>query len=163
MERRSKSASASRTASPSKTARKRSPKSTLAGENVAASHARELAWTGQHERAVAACSDGLVSETSADARLELLDVRAESQVALGRFDDAAADAAAMVEIASAMDTPAARAVALNRRALVEMRQGKLDDAVTTAKRALASARSARSERLHADSLYRLAEAQMRVR
>ena len=48
MNRRSKSNSASRTASPTKAARKRNPKSTLAGENVAATHARELAWTGQH-------------------------------------------------------------------------------------------------------------------
>src|SRR5690349_1113948 len=122
MDRRSKSTPASRTASTKRPARKRNPTSTLAGENVAAAHARELAWTGQHERAVAACTDALANETSPATRLELLDVRAESHVALGRFDDAAADAAAMVEIASAMDTPAARATALNRRALVEMRQ-----------------------------------------
>ena len=45
MNRRSKSTPASRTASTKRPARKRNPTSALAGENVAAAHARELAWT----------------------------------------------------------------------------------------------------------------------
>ena len=149
MDHRSKSATPSRAVA--KGSRKGKPVPAVLPESAAAARAREFAWTGQHERAVATCDEALTSEKSGEARLELLDLRAESLIALGRFDDAAADATAMLETASAGGTSASRARALNRRALVEMRQGKLDDAVATARRALGYAKDARNERLHAET------------
>ncbi|HEY3532318.1 MAG TPA: hypothetical protein VGL43_04255, partial [Casimicrobiaceae bacterium] len=125
---------------------------------------RELAWTGQHERAVAECNDRLASAKASDVRLALLDLRAESHIALGRLADAAADAAAMVELARTMRTPSAESIALNRRALVEMRGGaRLEDALATTRRSLACARKAGVERLLAETFLRLGEAQMRLR
>ncbi|HEY3564693.1 MAG TPA: hypothetical protein VGL96_06785, partial [Casimicrobiaceae bacterium] len=125
---------------------------------------RELAWTGQHERAVAECNDRLASAKASDVRLALLDLRAESHIALGRLADAAADAAAMVELARTMRTPSAESIALNRRALVEMRGGaRLEDALATTRRSLACARKAGDERLLAETFLRLGEAQMRLR
>jgi len=158
MNRRSTSAAAA----PTDSSRRKRP-SALAPSVAEVGYARDLAWTGHHERAVAICTGALENAEGIDERLDLLDLRAESHIALGRLEDAAADAAAMVEIAAAARRPAARAKALNRRALVDMRQGKLDRALTTARRALAYAKDARNERLRAESLFRLGEAYMRLR
>ena len=90
-----------------KRSRRSAPIATPAPPNDAIAHVRELAWTGQHERAVAECNDRLASAKASDVRLALLDLRAESHIALGRLADAAADAAAMVELARTMRTPSA--------------------------------------------------------
>jgi signal transduction histidine kinase/CheY-like chemotaxis protein len=147
-----------------KRSRGSAPIATPAPPNDAIAHVRELAWTGQHERAVAECNDRLASAKASDVRLALLDLRAESHIALGRLADAAADAAAMVELARTMRTPSAESIALNRRALVEMRGGaRLEDALATTRRSLACARKAGDERLLAETFLRLGEAQMRLR
>src|SRR5690242_7249786 len=123
-----------------KRSRRPSPISTSAAQHDALAQVRELAWTGQHERAVAECSDRLASAKASELRLALLDLRTESSIALGRLADAAADAAAMVDLAKAMPMPSAETIALNRRALVEMRAGRLEDALATVRRSLACAR-----------------------
>jgi signal transduction histidine kinase/DNA-binding response OmpR family regulator len=144
--------------------RRPAPISTPAAQHDALAQVRELAWTGQHERAVAECSDRLASAKASELRLALLDLRTESSIALGRLADAAADAAAMVDLAKAMRTPAAEAIASNRRALVEMRGGgRLEDALATARRSLARAREAGDASLLAETFLRLGEAQMRLR
>ncbi|HJU23135.1 MAG TPA: GAF domain-containing protein, partial [Casimicrobiaceae bacterium] len=127
--------------------------------------ARELAWAGRHEQAIAIATsalDGLAQDESATGeRMGLLDLRAESSIAVGRLDAADADAQAMVALASGA-SPARKVQAQNRRALVEMRKGKLHEAVATATSALRIARRIGDERLIAESLLRLGEAQMRA-
>jgi signal transduction histidine kinase/CheY-like chemotaxis protein/tetratricopeptide (TPR) repeat protein len=126
--------------------------------------AREWAWTGQHERAIDACSAALSAiGLSAPDRLALLDLRAESHVALGHLDRAGADAQAMRDIAAAANSPSCAAIAHNRTALVEMRRGDLEHAVASAKRALSAAKASRNARLVGESLLRLGEAQSRSR
>jgi GAF domain-containing protein len=144
--------------------RKSAPISTPAAQHDPLSQVRELAWIGQHERAVAECSDRLASAKASELRLALLDLRTESSIALGRLADAAADAVAMVELAKTMRMPSAEAIALNRRALVEMRAGGLlEDALATARRSLVCAREAGDESLLAETFLRAGEAQMRLR
>ena len=64
--------------------------------------ARDLAWAGQHDQAIALCTQALAARPLATAlQIELLDRRAESLIALGRFDDAAADGALMRRRAAA--------------------------------------------------------------
>ncbi len=129
-----------------------------------ASRAREMAWAGQHAEAIALCTAALAA-TRIDAveRMDLLDLRAESGIALGHLDRAAEDTIAMVKLAAAEDEPALKAQAFNRKALVQMRQGHLNEAVKTASGAVKTARQSRQELLLAKSLLRLAEAHMRTR
>ena len=52
---------------------------------------RELAWTGQHARAIDQCTRALATTPGGkplalDSQLDLLDLRAESYVALGKLD-----------------------------------------------------------------------------
>ena len=126
--------------------------------------ARELAWTGRHEPAIELCTRALadIGAPSVSARMDLLDVRAESNIAMGQLDSAAADAGSMVSLARGQ-APALKAQALNRRALVEMRQGELKRALATSATALKLARSSKQDRLIGESLLRLAEGQMRTR
>lgn len=65
-----------------------------AGDAIAA--VRDLAWAGQQEKAIAAASTALeASGLTGEARLALLDLRAESLRAVGEFDAALADAHSM--------------------------------------------------------------------
>jgi K+-sensing histidine kinase KdpD/CheY-like chemotaxis protein/tetratricopeptide (TPR) repeat protein len=146
---------------------KRSPVQRMAKSpstfETAHSLARELAWNGRHDRTIEVCTQQLLAaDGDASSRMNLLDVRAESYVALGQLDLAAADTAAMVKLARGASL-ALKAAALNRRVLVEMRQGKLKRALGTAASALAAARKSRQDALIATSLLRLGEAQMRTR
>jgi DNA-binding XRE family transcriptional regulator len=79
--------------------------------------------------------------------LDLLDLRAESHIALGKLDLAAADAAAMVRLAAAAKSQALMAQALNRKAIVQMRQGEMKPALETAVAAAKAARQSRQKRL----------------
>ena len=59
-----------------------------------------LAWAGEHTQAIELASQQLSASTSKLAeQLDLLDLRAESYVAQGKFDLAAKDANAMVKLA----------------------------------------------------------------
>src|SRR5512136_2035391 len=69
------------------------------------SQARELAWAGQHANAIDVCTRALAangrgSRSNGAMQMPLLDVRAESRIALGQLDRAAQDAAAMFALAN---------------------------------------------------------------
>ena len=91
--------------------------------------------------------------------MNLLDLRAESYVAQGKLDLAAADAAAMIELAGAEKSPALKAQALKCKALVQMRHGELTDAVKSASAAVGLKHASSTQR--AESLFRFGEAQFR--
>ena len=150
------------------------PDQTKTLEIVARVHA--LAWTGQHAQAIELASQELaVPKTggtpSAQRQMHLLDLRAESYIAQGKLELASEDAATMLKLANAKEQKAINkkqkllAQALNRKALVQMRQGELPAALETASAAVKVARLAeaddQSARLAA-SLFRLSEAQMRI-
>src|SRR6185369_7774219 len=80
--------------SPAQRPGRRRTKATPRGQaSVAVGIARDLAWTGQHAQAVGIVSEALPHASSdPDASLALLEVRAESLVALGEMDRAFADA-----------------------------------------------------------------------
>ncbi|MBP8140082.1 MAG: hypothetical protein KAX82_04855, partial [Burkholderiales bacterium] len=119
----------------------------------------EAASAGRHERAVELATAALRQRgLAAAAKLDLLDLRAESRIALGDVKRAAADADEMLSLARAARKPALLAQALNRRAFVEIRKGESRLAVVTAPDAIAAARKAGRADLEAMGLYRLAEA-----
>ena len=105
---------------------------------------RDLAWAGQHAQAIELATAALsATDLSAQSRLDLLDLRAESNIALGKLDLSAEDAAAMIELARREKSHALKAQALNRKAVVQMRQGDLKPALATANAALKAARQSR--------------------
>ncbi|HVM71673.1 MAG TPA: GAF domain-containing protein, partial [Anaerolineales bacterium] len=139
-------------------------------EMIARVHA--LAWTGQHARAIELATQALAAQKLEPAgQMDLLDLRAESYIAQGKLDLAAEDAAAMFTLANPgnqkpkIKNQPLLAQALNRQALVQMRQGDLPGALETATAAVQAARSAETGSqsvLLATSLFRLSEAQWRV-
>ena len=128
-----------------------------AGDAIAA--VRDLAWAGQQEKAIAAASTALeASGLTGEARLALLDLRAESLRAVGEFDAALADAHSMQVLAKALGSAHARALAACRLSVVLMTGGDAVRAASVARGALAAARKARDTELEALALYRLASA-----
>jgi GAF domain-containing protein/CheY-like chemotaxis protein/tetratricopeptide (TPR) repeat protein len=124
----------------------------------------DLAWAGQHAEAIELATASLAkSGSSTKDRLAWLDLRAESYLAQGDAERAAADATAMLTAARRGESPAFLAQALNRRALVEIGKGEARLAVVTAADALEAARLSKDGELEAASLYRLAFAQLRQR
>jgi signal transduction histidine kinase/CheY-like chemotaxis protein/tetratricopeptide (TPR) repeat protein len=141
------------TAAPARRAKQLSP---------AARQVFDLAWAGQHGQAIELAGEALqAAKLPAAERIDLLDLRGESRLALGDYGGAATDAAAMWKLANASRSGVLKAQALNRRALVEMRAGDVAAATRSASLALASARRSRRAELVAMSLFRLAEAQLR--
>ena len=126
--------------------------------------ARDLARSGRHELAIETCGAALddASLSVAD-RLELLDLRAESFIAIGDLVRAEADASAMLAAAGRSGKPAALAQALIRQAYVQIRTGRSGTAIGTAGAASSNARRARRPMLEAMSHLRLGEAQFRQR
>ncbi len=60
---------------------------------------RELAWTGQHLKAIELATRVMASmDTQPDEKIVLLDLRADSYIAQGNLDLVERDSAAMVEI-----------------------------------------------------------------
>jgi GAF domain-containing protein/tetratricopeptide (TPR) repeat protein len=161
-----KRANKGRRPAPAKSARRGSarPAGAPRGDGAPAAVIRvaDLARAGQHAQAIDAATAALADAGSEVAvRLDFLDLRAESFVALGELERANADAAAMLELAIAAKSPALKAQALNREALVQIRKWELKAAIKTANAALKHARQSKSSRLIAMSLFRLAEAQYR--
>ena len=123
----------------------------------------DLAWAGQHAppsnwpRHRSPSPAWTISE-----RLDLLDLRAECFIAQGNLDAADADAAAMLDLARRARKTALLAQALNRRAIVEMRPGNCAPRGHRRRRGEGGAQ-ARNPRTGGDGLYRLAEAQFRLR
>jgi hypothetical protein len=78
----------------------------------------DLAWAGQHAKAIDLATAALNGKVDPARQLDLLDVRAESYVALGDLERAGADAARMRALAGARKSAALMAQAMNRQALV---------------------------------------------
>ena len=139
---------------------RRRPQATHATAHVADIAA--LAWAGRHDEAIR-LADAALAEPGlgAAARIELLDPRAESRMALSDYAGAHDDAVAMLGLARGAHKPALLARALCRLALMQTRQEKAPQHVETAQAALRAARVARQPALEALSLFRLSEAQFR--
>ncbi|MCB2021996.1 MAG: GAF domain-containing protein, partial [Burkholderiaceae bacterium] len=124
--------------------------------------ARALAWAGQQEAAVEACTRALAAAAPAQ-RMALLEQRAESLAALGRTQDAEADAAAMLALAT--EHPAQvdlMLIALDSQAAVLIRQGRLQAALKAAAEAVERTHAASGDAQRAQALVRLAEVQFRT-
>ncbi|MGA2505457.1 MAG: GAF domain-containing protein [Anaerolineales bacterium] len=137
--------------------------------NEFVSRVRDLAWVGQHSQAISLATRNLAErKIGPTVQMELLDLRAESYSAQGNLDLAAKDANAMVKLANSETNLSQRtqsvlkAQALNRKSLVQMRQGKLPAALKTAVSALKSARQSGQQAIIAQCLYRMSEADWRV-
>ncbi|HXD11647.1 MAG TPA: GAF domain-containing protein, partial [Anaerolineales bacterium] len=126
---------------------------------------RQLAWMGQHAQAIDLVTQVLSTPKIKPAeQMDLLDLRAESYIALGNLDLAMKDAKAMGKIAKTVGARHAvplQTQALNRLALVQMRLGELRAAVKSATTAVKTTHN--SPKLRAQSLFRLSEAQFRTR
>jgi GAF domain-containing protein/CheY-like chemotaxis protein/tetratricopeptide (TPR) repeat protein len=133
---------------------------------------RRLAWSGQHARVVERVEQALAGpKLGITEQMGLLDLRAESYLAAGKFDLALQDAKAMESLAKrnpntrrnasrgAAHAAAWIADASNRKALIQMRMGELKAAVKTANRALKASQQSKGKARIAGSLLRLSEAQ----
>jgi tetratricopeptide (TPR) repeat protein len=100
----------------------------------------DLAWAGQHEPALAAAAAALKRRgLSADLRMTLHDLRAESLYAIGDLKSALAEAQAMKMLARAEGGYALQARALAREAYVHIRRGDPQKSATVATVALRAA------------------------
>ncbi|MBL8062030.1 MAG: GAF domain-containing protein [Anaerolineales bacterium] len=119
----------------------------------------ELAWEGQHDQAIELATLALArGDQSTDREMALLDLRVDSYIAQGEFENAAQDAAAMTRLAET-GTDAFKVQALNCNALVQLRNGDIQDALRTATQAIKIAESFQPAHplLYARSLYHLSE------
>ena len=127
----------------------------------AARTARDLAWAGNHEQAIDACTRGLTAAGLDDtARIEWLEVRCESLLATGRYADAEADAGTMLEIARQPGDLRLRALIMRTRTL--LRLGRLTPALETAEHALTLAHESAGGSLLARTLLTVADANLRA-
>ena len=116
-----------------------------------------------HAQAIEQATAALATTGSnVEIRLDLLDLRAESFIAQGDLERAGADASMMLDLADRAKTPAFKAQARNRLALVQMRKGEMKLALASATAALKAARQSRKTQIVATSLLRLAEIQARL-
>ncbi len=125
-------------------------------------HIRQLAWTGQHAAAIDSATQALAAPKTRmrpAEQMSLLDLRAESYIAIGKLDLAMKDAKAMMKMGSKV--AGLKVQALNRLALVQMRTGDLNGATKSAAAAVKTKHN--NPALRAESLFRLAEAQLRTR
>ena len=120
-----------------------------------------LAWAGQQEQAISAATAALAAnDLSAEQQIALLELRAESHIAVGALELAGADARAMHALAGR--NPALQARAHNCEAQVLGRRGDANAAVAAATTALKAARRSRQPALEGLSLLRLADAHYRT-
>ncbi len=123
-------------------------------------HAHNLAWMGQHTQAIKLISLELSKDDHPlPIKIKLLNQRAESHLAQGRFDLAEKDAATMMELTET-DQGELRVQALNCKTFVQIQLGDVQDAIQTATLALEIANSTalKDRRLLALSYYRMSEA-----
>ena len=126
-----------------------------------------LAWAGKHAQAIETATHELTKANPLiGEKIDLLDLRAESYIAIGKLDLASNDANTMVKLVKAgkflpSTTQALMAKALNRKTVVQMRKGDLKNAVRTASLALKTAQQAKRKNIIAQSLLILSEAQTR--
>ena len=130
---------------------------------AAISAARDLAWVGSHEQVITLCTEALQrAQLEPAERIDWLDLRAESRIAQGRFDDALADARAMLECARGTPVLQAQAQALHGLAQVLMRRGDASAACDAADEAVALAQQAGVVPPLARCVLCLGEVQVRV-
>lgn len=126
----------------------------------------QLAWTGKHAAAIEAATRELTrlakSQRLRKSEMDLLDLRSESYIAIGKLDLAMKDAREMMKLVKAGGTQQAalKTQALNRLAFVQMRLGKVNDAIKSARNATKLKHN--STQLLATSLLALSEAQFRA-
>ncbi len=133
----------------------------VAAKEITLSSIRELAWTGQHAPAIDLATQALsMPKIKPATQINLLDLRAESYIAIGKLDLAMQDAKAMMKIGRTSKVKGLQVQALNTLALVQMRTGDLKVAVKSATTAVKTKHS--SPALRAESLFRLSEAQWRI-
>ncbi len=125
---------------------------------------RALAWSGRHAQAIELASRELgSSHLKMDSHLTLLDLRAESYIALGKLDLAEKDAGAMMKLAKTANKNVYMAQALNRQAFVQMRTGDLKAALKNATSSVRMVgKASRLSSLRAQSLLCLSETQFRA-
>ena len=140
---------------------KATPKKTQPNELVTRVH--DLAWMGQHSRAIELATQALgANKIKSPVQMDLLDLRAESYLAQGKLDLAAKDVRSMMKLANIEKLPALKTQALNRKTHVELLHGDLQTALKTANAAIKNAQRSRKRNLTAQSLLNLSEAQFRI-
>src|SRR5688500_8649707 len=124
---------------------------------------RQLAWAGQHAKAIELATETLNrSGLKPEIQMDLLDLRAESYIAQGKFNLAAKDVDTMIKLANAERMPALKAQALSKKAYVQINEGDLKAALKTALLALKVAHLSKQKLLIAESLLVISEVQFRV-
>ncbi|MGZ9220926.1 MAG: GAF domain-containing protein, partial [Anaerolineales bacterium] len=125
---------------------------------------RQLAWMGQHAKAIELATEALSrSGLKSEIQMDLLDLRAESYIAEGKLDFAAKDANAMLKLAKGgqkSKVESLQAQALIRKGILQGSQYEYEKAIGTLGSALKIARRNRAKRLEANSLYWLGESQL---
>ncbi|MBS0320214.1 MAG: GAF domain-containing protein, partial [Proteobacteria bacterium] len=127
---------------------------------------RAAAWSGSHPTAIALATEALETpRLGAPKRVHLLDLRAESHIAVGDLEAARADGRAMLAAATTVNAVRAgaglAAAARARLALVDMRAGRMEAALREARKAVAAAQRSRDDVVTARALLTLAEAEFR--
>jgi PAS domain S-box-containing protein len=130
---------------------------------------RDLAWAGKHSQAIELATNLLdAKKNTPGVQMDLLDLRAESYIAQGKFELASNDANMMIKLANAKPyssekkNAALKAQALNRKTFVQMLQGELNNALKTATAAVKNSQNSGQRKLIAHSLFRLSEMQWRT-
>ncbi|HJU23815.1 MAG TPA: GAF domain-containing protein, partial [Casimicrobiaceae bacterium] len=142
------------------------PVTSSAARSSAVAETRDLAWTGQHEQALAVAAAALADPSSrltSVERLALHGLRVESLVALAQLALAETETATMMSLATREASDAAKSQALCARTLLLMRRGRMEAGEEAAREAVAAARNAKDRSVLMHALLRLGEAQFRAR
>ena len=92
--------------------------------NQVVEQVRELAWTGQHAKAIELASQSMSKFNFDPRQMDLLDLRAESYIARLNLDAAERDVSVMQKLAKAKTNLAWKAQSLIYKARVQWFQGK---------------------------------------
>ena len=121
------------------------------------SRVRELAWAGQHSKAIELATEALGRlGLKPDVEMSLLDLRSESYLSQLKYELAEKDVRQMERLAKAAKQPALKAQALNQKAHLRAWQDKEEETRRTATSALKFARQSKQKYLEAEALFWLA-------
>ena len=116
----------------------------------------DLAWAGQHEKAIAAATAALKRKTlKTDERASFLDLRSDSFLATGDLKLALVDAQAMQTLAARERDAGLEARALSRLAGTQGRMGDFRAALASAIAAVKVAKRTGNRKVEAETLWRL--------
>ncbi|MBL8342418.1 MAG: response regulator [Rubrivivax sp.] len=132
---------------------------------AALAEVRQLTWTGHPRDAIARATAALVGMApSVEQQAELLELRAENHVVSGDPASARADAETLYDLARrSPQCLAAQSWAGHRRAVLQCRDGNVDEAVASARAALQAARRGAMAELEARSRMMLSWSLQRAR